>query len=391
MKQAYQTIFNRCGLDVATIQADSGNIGGEGSMEFMVLADQGEDTIVTCSKTGKSANIEAWACDPVPEKDNQNSKAPIEKIKTPNQKTIEEVAQFLKVKPSQCIKALLYQTDKEPIMILLRGDHQLNECKAKRVLKTVELTPLNEKRIKEEFNLSPGFLGPLNIKNIKIIADAAIQTMNDAVIGANEEGFHVKNVAVARDLECEFFDLRLPVEGEPSPFDKDGVVQYKRGIEVGHIFKLQDTYSKAMKANFLNKQGKEQPFLMGCYGVGVGRTIAAAIEQYADAKGIVWPTSLAPFLVSIIVTNSKDETLRDCGQNVYEQLNEVKMSCLLDDREISTGIKFKDADLLGFPYQIVIGKSWLNQENIEIVERRTGDKKTMKLSQLVSYLNENIH
>ncbi len=391
MRQAYSNIFNRCGLKFKAVEADSGTIGGSYSHEFMVLADSGEEGIAFCDNCNYAANIEKAEVKSSNNYEKEDKKE-LKLVSTPGMKSVKEVSSFLKVKPESLIKTLIFETDKGPLAVLVRGDHQINEIKLKNFAGCSEMTFANEKLVNEVSEAPMGFSGPVGLK-IKILADHAIKQSSNFVAGANKINSHYLNVNENRDFAVEKFgDLRNVENGDPCP-KCSGRIQIKRGIEVGHIFKLGDKYSKSLKSKFLDKDGKEKNMLMGCYGIGVGRIIAAAIEQNHDQDGIIWPIPIAPFQVTIIPLNSKESACYDAAFQLYESLSKNNIDVLVDDRKERPGVKFKDADLLGIPIQVIIGDRNLKEGMVELRNRKDRaaekiavDKISQKVIQLVETL-----
>ncbi|PSL42098.1 prolyl-tRNA synthetase [Planomicrobium soli] len=387
MMQAYTNIFTRLGLNFRAVIADSGAIGGKDNHEFMVLSEIGEDTIAYSDSSSYAANIEMAAVNvdyPVP------AEAPktLEKIETPDQKTISQVAEFLRTTADQCIKTLVFKADEELVLVLSRGDHDINEVKVKHATgaKVVELATPEE--VKELLACDIGSIGPVNVpSSIRVFADHAIKSIANGVTGANEEGFHWINVTPDQDFSVEAYaDLRFVQEGDPSP-DGEGTIQFAKGIEVGHIFKLGTRYSEDMKATFLNDQGRAMPYIMGCYGIGVSRVMAAVAEQFQDENGFTWPDAIAPYEVHIVPVNMKDETQRELGQELYKELQSNRYEVLLDDRTERAGVKFADADLIGLPLRVTVGKK-AAEGILEVKNRRTGETFEWKREELIEQVQQ---
>lgn len=384
MYRAYTKVFTRCGLKFRAVEADSGAIGGNVSQEFMVLAENGEALIVYCDSCDYAANIEkatsqvkVEAAGPARE---------LEKVATPNQKTIEEVAAFLKIKPEQTIKTLFYGTDQGYVAVLVKGDDQVNEIKLKNLVGGNKLYLASSEEIHQQFGLPVGFVGPIGLgSEIKIFGDNLVKEMHQAVVGANQEGYHFINVEPLRDfLEVIYSDLRTVKPGEQCPRCK-GRLCSARGIEVGQIFKLGDKYSKALGATFLDAQGQSRFMIMGCYGIGVSRTMAAAIEQHYDENGIKWPISIAPFQVHLIAVSAAQLPV---AEDLYRKLNDAGIEALLDDRDERPGVKFKDADLIGIPIRITVGPKGLAQGEVEVKYRRNGAEERWPLDEVVAKVKE---
>ncbi len=385
MYEAYSAIFKRLGVKFVSVKADSGNIGGKMSEEFHILADAGEDALLVSESGDFAANVEVCpAIDAAMVSTSSAEMLPKEKFATPGQKTIADLAKFTKVDASGLVKTLFFTATEEgateikPICVLLRGSDELNPIKLKNLL-GLSNSPLmlNDEEVRRVCGANPGSCGPVNLK-IPIYMDSGAQGLKNFIAGANEDGFHLKNVNIDRDFKVtQVADLRLAHEGDRNP-SGEGFLKSFRGIEVGHIFYLGSKYSKAMQANYLSEKGESTPIEMGCYGIGVSRTVQAVIEQCHDKDGIIWPTSIAPFHVHMSVLDPQDEAVATMANGLYEQLNAVGIECLMDDREERPGVKFKDADLLGMPYRLVIGKRGLQSNEIELVVRRT--KEVLKLN-----------
>ncbi len=370
--QAYVRIFTRLGLNFRAVEADAGAIGGKGTHEFMALADSGEDTIAICEACDYAANIEmAEVVAEVTEK--QEDVPKFEKVPTPGHGTIEEVSTFLSLPKEQFIKNLLFEIDGEPVLVLVRGDHEVNEVKVKNLFEADRCELASEETVRRVSGAPAGFVGPVGLQQkVKIIADFAVQGMNDTVVGANEVDAHLLHVQPGRDFEVDqYADIRLIQEGDVCP-RCGGVIRFERGIEVGHVFKLGTRYSQAMKAHFLDAQGKEQPFVMGCYGIGVSRLVAAIAEQHSDESGLIWPSQVAPFAVHLIAVNMKNNDQARVAEELYEKLRHEGIEVLFDDRLERAGVKFKDADLIGIPVRIIVG-SKAKEGTVEIKLRRTGE------------------
>ena len=371
--EAHKRIFDRCGLNYKIVEADSGPFGGGISHEYTVLSDSGEDRILICEACGYAANVEKLETQKDTTTSNEENPPflPLEKVETPNMKTVEEVSNFLKVKPEKLIKTLVYQNGQEKILVLIRGDDELNEVKLKNYLKSPKWILANEEMIKEVTNTPCGFAGPIGLKGVKIIGDWRIKGIHNAVTGANLENYHLINVNPDRDFKvAEYLDLRKVKEGEPCPKCGDRLI-LKSGIEIDHIFNLGTTYSKALGANFLNEKGVEKPLLMGCYGIGISRIISAVIEQNYDNDGIIWPFSIAPYEVLILAVNYYDEKVKYVADRLYKELVDLGIEVLLDDRDETPGVKFKDADLIGIPLKVTIGKKGLLENKVEIKLRNS--------------------
>lgn len=373
MFAAYNSIFRRCGLKYRPVEADSGSIGGSFSHEFMVMAESGEDAIVFCEKCSYAANLEKAEI-ARPEKNVHLEKdwLPMESIETPAVRTIEEVSAFLNVLPRQIVKTLIFNADGKPCAVLIRGDQEINEIKVKNYLGAAELTLADDEMIVKATGAPRGFAGAVGI-NVKVIADYSIMNLVNMVTGANKEDYHLKNVNIGRDFQVEFFaDLRVSEPGDACP-RCTGAIKFVRGIEVGHVFKLGTKYSKAMKASYLDRDGKEKTMIMGCYGIGIGRTVAACIEQNFDQNGIIWPMPLAPYAVIVTPVNINEPDVMKASEDIYAELLACGVEVILDDRDERAGVKFKDADLIGIPLRIVVGPKNLAQGHVELKIRRTGE------------------
>ncbi len=386
MYQAYRRIFSRCGLNYRAVEADTGSIGGSYSHEFMVLADSGEDAIVSCSACEYAANVEKaearLAAAPA-----GTGLQPLEKVATPNMKTIADVAGFLGLPEQETIKTLVY-TDGEgqAAMALVRGDHELNEIKLKNALGWIEIQMASEEEILRITGSPVGFLGPIGLKaQVPVLADLTIEGMVNSVIGANEKDLHFTGANPGRDFSVtRYADIRTVTAGDQCPRCADGLLEVWRGIEVGHVFKLGVKYSKALSATYLDADGKEQVIFMGCYGIGIGRTVAACIEQNHDANGIIFPIPIAPFHCIVTSVNPKEDTVRSAAEDIYEQLLTAGVEVLLDDRDERPGVKFKDADLVGIPLRIVVGSKNLVDGKVELKERRSGTVELLSIEDAVA-------
>jgi prolyl-tRNA synthetase len=375
MFQAYTRIFTRCDLRFRPVEADTGAIGGSQSHEFQVLAESGEDAIVSCSRCQYAANVQKAEIKPrrPAGRDVINEAPKIRKVSTPGKKSVADVAAFFGLTPDKFIKTLVYKTDQDELVAaLVRGDHEINELKLQAVLGCREIRLASEAEIQTATNVAPGFLGPIGLK-LRIVADIALQGIQGAVTGANEADAHFVEVDQERDFTPSVFaDLRLAVAGDPCPRCEQGVLETHRGIEVGQIFYLGRKYSESLGATYLDAEGREQPIEMGCYGIGVSRLVAAAIEQNHDANGIIWPLSIAPFHVLLLPINYKDKAIQDASDGLYAELQKRGVEVLLDDRDERPGVKFKDADLIGIPLRVTIGAKGLEKGCIELRRRRDG-------------------
>ncbi|MSP36969.1 MAG: proline--tRNA ligase [Deltaproteobacteria bacterium] len=375
MYQTYKRIFTRCGLSFRPVEADTGAIGGSLSHEFQVLAESGEDAIVSCNSCDYAANVEKAeikAGQPAGRTVGEEA-PPLEKVSTPGKKTVPDVAGFLKLSAERFIKTLVYKTDgDELIAALVRGDHEINELKLRTVLGCREVALADETAVATATGVVPGYLGPIGLK-LRVLADLSVQGMRGAVTGANEANAHYVQVDQERDFTpSAFADLRLATAGDPCPRCAGGKLEAHRGIEVGQVFYLGTKYSEKMSATFLDAEGQARPIEMGCYGIGISRMVAAAIEQNHDANGIIWPFSIAPFQVLVLPINYLEEKLRDAADKLYGELQQAGVDVLLDDRDERPGVKFKDADLVGIPLRITIGAKSLDKGCYELRRRRDG-------------------
>lgn len=392
MYYAYCNIFKRCELDFRAVEADTGNIGGNFSHEFMVMADTGEDTIFLCKNCNYAANKERTEIgQSISFINNSNEDLrPLIKVATPNKKSIEEVAGFLNVNPTKVVKTVIYLVDSVLHMVLLRGDREANEVKVKNFLKAQEIRMATDSEIEENLAIPVGFMGPYKLKNIRIIADISLKGLKNFVTGSNEIDYHLINANFDRDIQVETFaDLSDAKDGDPCPRCTAGILYSIKGIEVGHIFKLGTKYSKAMKAFFLDENGKEKPMIMGCYGIGVGRTVAASIEQNHDSDGIIFPKPISPFNIIIVPTDTKNLDIVNASNYIYNIFKELGFDVLLDDRDERPGVKFKDADLIGIPFRITIGNSFKKEGKIELFVRKTKNKLFYSIEEVINYIKNN--
>lgn len=396
MHETYSKIFKRCGLASRAVEADTGNIGGSSSHEFMVLAETGEDAIASCGTCGYTANLEmaSYFVADMGETRGPGNQAPtelppLEQIHTPGKGGIDDVTAFLKIKAADMIKCLIYYVDSEFVMVCLTGDREVNEVKLGNALECKEFRLATDDEITKKLSLSVGFISPIHLKTkIKIVYDGSIRAITSGVTGANKKDYHVKNVSITRDLKAKnFIDVSVAKEGDPCAKCKDGKLKILRGIEVGHIFKLGTVYSKAMKVTYLGEDGKEDFTPMGCYGIGVSRTLAAAVEQNNDVSGIVWPKAIAPYHIHLLTMGPEDE-IHGEGEKLYKELQAQGFEILWDDRNERPGVKFKDADLIGLPLQIVLGKKSLEKNEVEFKIRRDNKKGSFARKDLREELQE---
>ena len=381
--KAYERICKRCGFKFRSVEAASGAIGGSFSHEFMVLAETGEEEIAWCD-CGYAANTEKARC--LQQKNNgPDEMLPVEETHTPEMKTIEAVAKFFKASPENFIKSIIYLVDGKPVMVLVRGDYEINENKIKEHLGAGEVLLAGPETVEKATGAPVGFAGPvrLPVGGIRIIADFSVECMVNSIAGANKKDYHLKNVNLERDYKPEkFYDLRKVVKGDNCPKCAKLPLIFSRGIEVGHSFKLGTKYSKSMKAVFLDSQGKEQLFIMGCYGIGVSRIVAACIEQMNDENGIIWPSNIAPFQVIMIPIDYKDPDIKEAADRLYTQMQENGIEVLLDDRDERPGVKFKDADLIGIPVRITIGSRTL-PDKVELKLRTAKQPELIDINDVV--------
>ncbi len=384
MFTAYSNIFTRLGLNFRAVIADSGAMGGKDTHEFMVLSEIGEDTIAYSTESSFAANIEM-----APVVANYEKKAEaardMEKVNTPDQKTMDEVASFLQMEKSDLIKSIVFKVDDKYVLVLARGDHEINDVKVKNFYQASVVETATAEEVQKVMGCSVGSLGPIGVPDsVEIIADTAVEYLVNAVTGANEEGVHNINVNPSRDFNAQYTDLRFIEEGDLSP-DGQGVIKFAKGIEVGHIFKLGTRYSEAMGANFLDENGRNQPMIMGCYGIGVSRVLAAIVEQYHDENGIVWPKAVTPFDVHVIPVNMKNEAQASLAEEIYAELKNSGMAVLMDDRHERPGVKFADADLIGLPVRVTVGKK-AEERIVEVKWRETGDMEEISVEELIQKL-----
>lgn len=372
MNRAYQNIFERCGLDFRGIIGDAGAMGGNDSKEFMAISDIGEDTIVYSDKSDYAANLE-MAKSLKTYKNTHEAIKDIEKIETPNVKTIDELATFIETATDNLIKSLLFISDEKPVMVLMRGNDILNEIKLKNALNANFLRMATDSDVAEVLGAEFGSLGPVGVsEDVKIIADEGIKGMVNVAVGANLTGFHFLNANIERDYRVdEFTDLRLAQEGEVSP-EGEGELKFTKGIEIGHIFKIGTRYSESLGANILDDNGREKPVILGCYGIGVSRLLAAIAEQQADENGLVWPRSIAPYDVHVIPINAKNDEQMALANEIDKKMTENGYKVLLDDRKERAGVKFADSDLIGLPVRITVGKKAADGI-VEVKLRRNGE------------------
>jgi prolyl-tRNA synthetase len=379
MYEAYHNIFKRCGLICKCVEADSGAMGGSGSAEFMVKSEIGEDEIAFCTACEYAANIEKAPS--TPEHSEKEDLKEINKIATPGVKTIDELINFFKTTSKKFAKTLIYKADDRVVAVMVRGDREVNEVKVVNALGgAIEFDMADPATVKSATSAEVGFAGPIGIKVDALFVDEEIANMYNFIIGANETGYHFENVNYGRDFEGKLGDFRKAVEGDKCP--KCGKpMTMARGIEVGHIFKLGTKYSETMGANFLDEKGDSKPLIMGCYGIGVNRTMATVIEQNHDENGIIWPLSIAPYQVIVIPAVTKDEEQVRIADEIYNKLQQMGIEVLLDDRDERAGVKFKDADLIGIPMRITVGKK-VKEGNVEFKLRNASNIELINIDEI---------
>ncbi|ALV21154.1 proline--tRNA ligase [Carnobacterium antarcticum] len=383
---AYKRIFERCGLEFRDIIGDAGAMGGSDSKEFMAISDAGEDTIVYSDASDYSANLEMATSFFIRKKSHDVEKE-LEKVATPDSKTVEEVAAFLKAETSHVMKSLLFIADEKPVLVVIRGDHEVNEVKLKNFLDADFLEMATDEESIQYLGVNFGSIGPVGVdKDIRVLGDLYVQDMTNAVAGANEEGYHYTNVNPERDTTIEtYLDLRLVQEGELSP-DGHGVLKFSRGIEIGHIFKLGTRYSEAMKATVLDENGRSTPVIMGSYGIGVSRLLSAIAEQRGNENGLNWPRQLAPYELHLVPVNMKSEDQVNLAEDLYESLQEAGFSVLMDDRTERVGVKFADSDLMGLPIRITVGKK-AAEDIVEVKIHKTGEMLEVRKDEMIATMS----
>ena len=384
MYDAYSRVFARCGLNFRPVEADSGAIGGKGSHEFMALAESGESAILYCDTCDWAATDEIAGREPlsVPAEE----MLPVEKVDTPDCGTVEDVAKFLQVPTNRIVKTMYYQADEQLVIALVRGDRRINEIKLQGLLGCNELT-LAENAALEVHGQKVGYLGPVGVDGVKIVADAEVPLMFNVIVGANDGERHLLNVNYQRgDFRIDqVADLRYLEEGEQCPHCQ-GHLKLARGIEVGQIFKLHTKYSDSLHVVYAGEDGQEHPVVMGCYGIGIGRTLAAVVEQCNDADGIIWPMAVAPYQAVIIPVNDREPELKEAAERIYAELETAGVEVVLDDRQERAGVKFKDADLIGYPVRITVGAKALARGNVEVRLRKDGEMQEIALDSLTDWL-----
>ena len=390
MSKAYHRIFDRIGLDYVVVDADSGAIGDAASQEFMVTAAAGEDELLMASDAGHGANVEK-ADSLIPEAAAGGEPAPMRRESTPNIRTVEELCTFFESQPDRMVKTVLYkatyQDEESFAAVLMRGDRAINEVKLTNVLGAIDVDLADDDAVRELTGAEPGFAGPIGLKDgVRVIADRSVEGLTNFLCGANETDFHCLDVNIGRDFQVpEYADVRLAVAGDRCVLDPGVELASVRGIEVGHIFKLGTKYSEAMDATVMGRDGKPHPLVMGCYGIGTTRIAAAAVEQNSDADGIVWPYAIAPYHAVVMAASKKDEAANAAAQQVYDELWEKDVETLLDDRGMGVGARLKDAELIGIPFRILVGRGW-KEGLVEIKCRRSGDTEEVKPGEVLAWI-----
>ena len=389
MYDAYSRIFTRCGLDFRPVEADSGAIGGSGSHEFMAFAKSGEAAVVRCHDCDYAANIEV-ACPQTPDIESEAAGVELEKVATPHQKTIEALCQFLQIDAAQTIKVVMYQAEKKLVMAVVPGTAEVNDVRVAGLVGAVELPLAGDEEL-QSHGLVPGYLSPIGLTpsdDLEIIVDPQVMQMTDAVSGANEADTHFRHVIPQRDFpDVRVETIRLITDEDVCP-KCGGHITIDRGIEVGQVFQLGTKYSESLGAMFLDQNGKSHPFYMGCYGIGVSRTMAATIEQSYDDDGIIWPVAIAPYQVVVVAANSKNEEQQQAAEQLYNELTRAGIETVFDDRKERAGIKFKDADLIGYPVRVTVGKTFIEDGEVEIKVRRSGEVTKVKSDKALSTVQD---
>lgn len=388
MYAAYCRIYERSGLPYVAVEADSGAIGGDVSHEFMVLTEAGEDLLVTTPNGSYAANVERASVAPLAKTD-AGALQPLEEVHTPGLGSVEQVSRFVGCAPSDMIKTIIFDTDQGPLVALVRGDHEINEAKLRKTAGVARVEAATPDVIEEVTGAAVGFAGPVGL-DARTIADQAVTLMHNAVTGANKTDYHYKGVNPDRDFKIkEAGDIRMAVEGDRGP-DGQKLI-FKKCIEVGHVFKLGTKYSAAMKATFLDEQGQSKPCVMGCYGIGINRIMAAVIEAHHDEAGIIWPATIAPFEVVICALDTRDQHVVETAEQLYRDLTAAGVEVLLDDREVRPGPKFKDADLIGIPLRITVGKKSLQDNVVELKRRDSDEVQRLSPQQVVDEVGRQLH
>ncbi|MBO8162494.1 MAG: proline--tRNA ligase [Brevibacillus sp.] len=389
MFDAYTRIFTRVGLNFRAVEADAGSIGGTGTYEFMALCDIGEDTIAYSTEGDYAANLEKAEVVYKPSNKPKQDVPPMEKIHTPGVRTIEQLREALGVDAAQIVKSLIYRVDEKLVMVLVRGDHELNEVKLKNLYDAIDVHLASEDEIRSLTGAPAGFVGPfgLDTQKVEIVADNFVQDVTDGVAGANEADYHYRHVVPGRDFTVSrYADLRNIMEGDDCPRG-GGKIAFARGVEVGHVFKLGTKYSKPLGVTFLDENGRSQEMVMGCYGIGISRIVAAVIEQHHDENGIIWPVSIAPFHVHVIPINAKVDEQREISEQIARELTADGWEVLYDDRSERAGVKFKDADLIGLPLRVTVSDK-ARDGVVEVRVRRTGETHEVEIGKLTAFIRE---
>ncbi len=390
MYEAYNAVFTRMNLKFKPVDAATGAIGGDMSHEFQVLAETGEDEILSCSKCSYCANIEKAVSGNELKKADLSKRKELAEVSTPGKKTIDEVSGFLKIEPAMLIKTIIYLVDDNPVAVLVRGNEEANEAKIQAFLGANAITPADDNTVKSVTGAEVGFAGPIGLKQkITIIADRQIYEDTGYACGANKTDYHITRVDPERDFTpAHVADITFAKEGDRCPNCKDGVLEKYRGIEVGQVFYLGKKYSAPMNCTFLDSTGKEQVAVMGCYGIGVSRTMASAIEQNHDDNGIIWPAAIAPFEAAVIPIQLNDEAVFGTAEKIYKNLITAGVDVFLDDRNERAGFKFNDADLIGFPLQIICGSRSIEKGKVEVKIRKTGEKKEIDIENITETIKD---
>ncbi len=387
MYDAYCMIFSRAGIPYIPVEADSGAIGGDASHEFMVPTDAGEDYLVQSEDGTYAANLERAEIHPLEDVGGEATK-PLDEVHTPGMTTIDEVSTFLKCQPCGMIKTIIYEVEGEPLVALVRGDHEVNEAKLARAAGVTSVTAAEPDLIKKLTGAEVGFAGPVGLK-ARMIVDQAVTLMHDAVTGANKTDYHITGVNPGRDFEIkESADVRTAVEGDRAA--NGSPLVFKKCIEVGHVFKLGTKYSDSMEAKYLDNNGKPQSLIMGCYGIGLNRIMAAAIEAHHDENGITWPMAIAPFEVVICALDMRVDEVTSLSNKLHDEMTAAGIDVLLDDRDARPGFKFKDAELIGFPIRITVGKRGLADGIVEVLLRRSGEVHKITPNEVVAFVTKQI-
>jgi len=381
MYAAYERIFSRCGLPCVVVEAESGAMGGTRSQEFMVPSELGDDVYVECGACGYAANVERAEVGPVPPAQ-RTAEPELRTVDTPGATTIEAVSSLLGVEPRQMIKTLIYRADGRPVVALVRGDHELNENKLARALGAAVVEPADAETIESVTGAPVGFAGPMGLEGVSVIADRAVQTIEAGVTGANVADAHITGVVPGRDFEPDRYeDIRVAVDSDPCPRCGEPMRRW-HGIEVGHLFQLGTKYSKALGAAFLDSEGQRRPYVMGCYGIGINRIVAALVEAFSDESGIAWPASVAPYVACVMPLDMSEPRVVEAAEKAYLELCEAGLDVILDDREERPGVKFNDADLVGFPLKVVVGKGYLKRGELELQLRKDGSRSNVAPDEL---------